>query len=61
MNKMIRLSLTLDMAFVEVDVFEGLCDRAQEAYWVSYLGRYIMDDYGNAVELDVWGTMLDEW
>lgn len=49
------------MAFVEVDVFEGLCDRAQEAYWVSYLGRYIMDDYGNAVELDVWGTMLDEW
>lgn len=61
MNKMIRAVFVVNMALVDVEVFEGQSDRTQETNWVSYTGWYIMDDYGNAVKLGMWATLLGEW
>lgn len=58
---MIRAVFVVNMALVDVEVFEGQSDRTQETNWVSHTGWYIMDDYGNAVELDAWAVWLGEW
>lgn len=65
MSKLIRLSYDLssiEISSADEEVINGLSDRAQEMNWmISGLGTYIMDDFGNGIELDPWSEILHEW